>query len=202
MKKVIISVSALAFILLAGVASASNDNGFPGLINKLDEIKTEIISLSLSVPEPLDVNVLNQATSTPSFPTEMNVTVLNPVTDVTIQEPLDVNVVSGASEDNYGIGIFFDNVTGLSGTVYSNVIDVGGYSKIHIFSKGSGSGGSGSAIVESSVDGLEWGSFDGSIGWNTIVNLNTDNVRAKYYRLKINSASVNRTYYAKAYLEK
>jgi hypothetical protein len=42
-----------------GVASAANDNGFPGILEKLDELKASIAGLTLSVPSPLDVNVVS-----------------------------------------------------------------------------------------------------------------------------------------------
>ena len=75
-----------------GAASAANHEGLPGIIEKLEEVKTAILGLDLSVDEPLDVNVLNQATSSIEFPNELDVNIVSP-------DAFDVNIVSGGGGD-------------------------------------------------------------------------------------------------------
>ena len=71
---VVVALSGLSL----GVASAANENGLPGVVEKLDEIKTVLLGLS---------------TTTASFPTEMDVSIVSP-------DPIDVNIVGGGGESS------------------------------------------------------------------------------------------------------
>lgn len=105
-----------------GVASAAPDNGLPGILEKLEEVKQAILGLDTPDSGPLDVNVLSYPDPIVTFPTTMDVNIVSP-------DPVNVNVVNDDSSETYKVVSLADDEVIADGTRFE--VNTAGWKTIH-----------------------------------------------------------------------